>query len=251
MAKITSLFSISGSIGNHTFVQSKNGCYVRERKSNNKKKFATDPRFKHLRDNNAEFERAVKAGKLLRNAVQELMCYAKDTRVSSRLTSLLAKIIKNDLVNPRGERKILPGNTGCLENFNFNEQARLHNIFLAPFTTRINREEAVLEINVPGFNPEYRIKAPQVSTHCKIVSAAAEIDFDNGTFESISTESALLPLNSNAIPMTTLTNRLPKAGEQPLFLFAGILFYEETNGTKHLIKSSSANPFSIVKVSSN
>ena len=49
--------------------------------------------------------------------------------------------------------------------------------FFAPYASDINRVTGELEASVPAFVPENLVTAPAGSTHCKLISVGAEVDF--------------------------------------------------------------------------
>src|SRR5690554_8124331 len=69
----------------------------------------TDSRFERTRENGREFQRAVKAGKLLRDAFSEHVFLTTDRGIRGQLTSALSRVVKSDQESIRGERNVMNG----------------------------------------------------------------------------------------------------------------------------------------------
>jgi hypothetical protein len=54
--------------------------------------------------------------------------------------------------------------------------------FFAPYASDMNRVTGELEASVPAFVPENLVTAPAGSTHCKLISVGAEVDFENKSY---------------------------------------------------------------------
>jgi len=83
---------LRGTIGNITFYKSGDGYLAREKGGVGANRIATDPAFQRTRENGAEFGRAGKAGKVLRNALRSLLQNTSDSRMISRLTREMMKL---------------------------------------------------------------------------------------------------------------------------------------------------------------
>jgi hypothetical protein len=94
------------------------------------------------------------------------------------------------------------------------------------------------------------IAAPSGTTHYKIISAGAEIDFEAETFIEQHSETAILPWDAVATVAIAQTNQVTAASTKPLFLALGIEFYQEVNGQMYPLKNGAFNPLSIAKVDS-
>lgn len=249
MAKQKGIVKLEGTIGDITFYKTEDGYMAKENVTVNADRIATDPAFQRTRENNAEFGRAGKAGKVLRNAVRTLLLNAKDNRVASRLTAEMMKVVKADTTNTRGMRNVIDGEAELLQGFDFNNNAKLGTTIYAPYTSVIDRVAGTLTINLPSFNPAEQIAAPAGTTHFKIVSMGAEVDFENETFVTDTKESGILPWEGTATAAISLANAVTAASIHPLFLLLGIQFFQQVNGTNYPLKNGAFNALSIVKVS--
>lgn len=250
MARQKGIIKLKGTLGGITFYKtSLDGHLAREKGGIEAERIANDPAFQRTRENNSEFGRAGNAGKLLRTAFRGQLLNSADSRMVSRLTQLLVAVIKADATNERGLRNVLDGETEMLAGFEFNIRGKLGTSFFAPYTAAIDRVSGEATVNVPPFIPSNMITAPTGTTHYKIISAGAEVDFEAETFVVESSESAVLPWDAVATVAIAQTNALPAASTKPLFLVLGIEFYQEVNGSMYSLKNGAFNPLAMVQVS--
>jgi len=174
---------------------------------------------------------------------------ASDSRMVSRLTQKMVEVIQLDATNPRGQRNVIDGEAELLQGFEFNISGKLGTTLYAPYTSTIDRVAGTLEASIPSFVPLNMIAAPGGTTHFKIVSAGAEIDFENETFVMESSETAILAWDTTATAVLTLTNTVTANSTKPLFLALGIEFYQQVNGQMYPLKNGSYNALALVKVS--
>ena len=119
MARQRSIIKLDGTIGGITFYKSKDGYLAREKGGIPAERIANDPAFQRTRENGAEFGRAGKAGKVLRNSIRQLLQNVNDSRMVSRLTKEMVKVIQMDATNPRGQRNVIDGEAELLIGFDF------------------------------------------------------------------------------------------------------------------------------------
>jgi hypothetical protein len=248
MARQKGIIKIEGTVGDLTFYKSKDGHLVREKGGVPADRIANDPNFQRTRENGAEFGRAGKAGKILRNAIRGLLQNAKDAKVVSRLTTEMVKVIQADLTSVRGLRNVIDGEADLLNGFEFNINAKLGTTLYAPYTPAINRVAGSIILNVPPMIPLNMIAAPSGATHYRIVSAGAEIDFENEVTRSDLQESAILPLDNVLSADLLLTNNVTPNSTNVLFAVLGIQFFQEVNGVKYPLKNGAFNALAIVAV---
>jgi hypothetical protein len=248
MARQKGIIKIEGTVGDLTFYKSKDGHLVREKGGVPADRIANDPNFQRTRENGAEFGRAGKAGKILRNAIRGLLQNAKDAKVVSRLTTEMVKVIQADLTSVRGLRNVIDGEAALLNGFDFNLNAKIGTTLYAAFVAAINRVAGTIILNVPPMVPLNMIAAPAGATHYKIVSAGAEIDFENEVTRSDLQESAILPLDNALSVDLLLTNNVTPNSTNVLFAILGIQFFQEVNGVKYPLKNGAFNALAIVGV---
>ena len=248
MAKQKGIIKLEGTIGDITFYKSQDGYLAREKGGIDANRIASDPAFQRTRENGNEFGAAGKAGKMLRVALRALLQNTADNRMVSRLTQEMVKVVQADAINARGERNVIDGEAELLEGFEFNKNGKLGTALYAPFAAVINRVTGLLNVDIPPYVPVNMIAAPGGTTHYKIISAGAEIDFENETFVIDNNNSAILPWDSVATIALNLSNAVTANSTHPLFMALGIEFYQEINGVKYTLKNGAFNALALVKV---
>jgi hypothetical protein len=248
MAKQRSIIKLEGTIGDITFFKSKDGYIAREKTSISKERIQNDPAFQRTRENGAEFGRAGKAGKVLRGAFRNLLQDASDSKMTSRLTKEMMRVLQADTVNDRGLRNVIDGEAELLEGFEFNEAAKLGATLFAPFTPSLVRATGVASITIPSFVPINMIAAPGGTTHYQFISASAEIDFEKQSFSWEPAFSGVEPWDDGATIALNLSGTLTANSTHPLFLVFGIKFYQQVNGTLYPLRNGTFNALQMVKV---
>ena len=248
MARQKGIIKLDGTIGDITFYKSQDGYLAREKGGVSADRIANDPNFQRTRENGEEFGRAGKAGKMLRTSIRGLLQNVADGRMVGRLTQEMVKVLQADVTSVRGKRNVIDGEAELLEGFEFNIRSKLGTTLFAPFTAVIDRVAGTLNVDVASFIPIYMVAAPGGSTHFKLMSAGAAVDFENETFEVDTNETAQMPLDSIATAVINLSNSVTANSPNPLFLALGIEFYQEVNGVKYSLKNGSYNALSLVKV---
>ena len=248
MAKQKGIIKLEGTIGDITFYKSQDGYLAREKGGIDANRIASDPAFQRTRENGNEFGAAGKAGKMLRVALRALLQNTADNRMVSRLTQEMVKVVQADAINARGQRNVIDGEAELLEGFEFNKQGKLGTALYAPFAAVINRGTGLLNVDIPSYVPVNMIAAPGGTTHYKIISAGAEIDFENETFVIDNNNSAILPWDSVATIALNLSKAVTANSTHPLFMALGIEFYQEINGVKYTLKNGAFNALALVKV---
>lgn len=249
MARQTGIIKIKGTIGGMTFYKtSADGHLVREKGGIEKSRIMNDPAFQRTRENGSEFGRAGKAGKILRTAIRPLLLNAADSRMVSRLTQKMVKVIQADQVNDRGMRNVIDGEAELLTGFEFNLRGKLGSSLYAPFSAGIDRAAGEIKITIDSFNPANMLAAPTGTTHYKFISAGVEVDFENETYVVENSETAILPWNSAMSVAITHLNAVTPASVNPIFAALGIEFFQEVNGSMYSLKNGAFNPLAIVLV---
>ena len=248
MARQKGIIKLKGTIGDITFYKTQDGHLAREKGGIDANRIASDPAFQRTRENGSEFGRAGKAGKVLRTALRALLLNSADSRMVSRLTQAMVKVIQADMVSVRGLRNVIDGEVDLLVGFEFNIRGKLGTSLFAPYVANIDRVAGEITVDLASFIPANMIAAPNGTTHYKIISAGAEIDFEAETFIETHSETAILPWNSVATAAISQVNAVTPASTKPLFLALGVEFYQEVNGAMYPLKNGAFNPLAVVKV---
>jgi hypothetical protein len=119
----------------------------------------------------------------------------------------------------------------------------------APYEGAIDRASGDITVDVASFVPAIMIAAPGGTTHFKIISAGAAIDFEAETFVSTNSETAILPWDMVPTMAISHVNPVTPNSTKPLFLALGVEFYQQVNGQIYPLKNGSYNPLALVSVS--
>lgn len=247
MAKQKGIIPIQGTIGNMTFYKSGDGFMIREKGGVSGKRIASDPTFQRTRENGQEFGRAGMNGKMLRSAFRTAIQQSSDRIMIGRLTRDLMRVIKTDAVNPRGQRTITDGNLLLLEGIEFNELAKLSTTLFAPYTTNVNRATGELTVQAADFSPASMIAAPAGATHFRFISAGAVIDFENKSFVNDLKQTGYIPVNAGSTGVISHVHSVTPGSTFPLFMVAGLEFYQEVNGVYYILRNGAFNSMALVK----
>ncbi|PRZ20316.1 hypothetical protein [Flavobacterium granuli] len=249
MARQKGIIKLKGTIGDITFYKTQEGHLAREKGGIDASRIASDPAFQRTRENCAEFGRAGKAGKTLRTALRTLLLNSADSRMVGRLTQAMVKVIQADMVNERGLRNVIDGEAELLAGFEFNARGKLGTSLFAPFEGTIDRASGEITVDLASFLPGNMIAAPSGTTHFKIISAGAEINFEAETFVVASSETAILPWDMTPTAAINQTNLVSPNSVSPLFLALGVEYFQEVNGKMYPLKNGAYNPLALVQVS--
>jgi hypothetical protein len=249
MARQKGIIKLKGTIGDITFYKTQDGHLAREKGGIDASRIKNDPAFQRTRENGSEFGRAGTAGKILRTALRALLINTADGRMVSRLTQQMVKVIQADLTSIRGLRNVIDGEADLLSGFEFNIRGKLGTSLFAPFVGAIDRVSGEITVDLDPFIPSNMIAAPSGTTHYKIISAGAEIDFEAETFVEAHSETAILPWDAVATVVINHVNAVTPASTKPLFLALGVEFYQEVNGQMYALKNGAYNPLALVQVS--
>ena len=249
MARQKGIIKLKGTIGDITFYKTQDGHLAREKGGIDASRIANDPAFQRTRENGSEFGRAGKAGKLMRIAFRGALLKAADGRMVSRLTQRMIKVIQADSTSDRGMRNVIDGEAELLFGFEFNIRGKLGTSLFAPYVAEIDRVAGEIKVDLPAFIPTNMIAAPTGTTHFKIISAGAEIDFEAETFVVANSETAILPWTTAPTVAISQVNAVTAASTKPLFLVVGVEFYQEINAQMYPLKNGAFNPLAVVQVS--
>ncbi|MFV8339824.1 hypothetical protein ACNQGL_11180 [Flavobacterium sp. LB3P21] len=249
MARQKGIIKLKGTIGDITFYKTQDGHLAREKGGIEASRIASDPAFQRTRENGSEFGRAGKAGKVLRTALRALLLNSADGRMVSRLTQSMVKVIQADITSVRGLRNVIDGEAELLTGFEFNIRGKLGTSLFAPFVATIDRLTGEIKVDLAFFIPSNMIAAASGTTHFKIISAGAEVDFEAESFVASNSETAILPWDVTPTVAISQTNMITPNSTKPLFLALGVEFYQEVNGTMYPLKNGSYNPLALVQVS--
>jgi hypothetical protein len=248
MALQKGILKIEGTMGGMTFYKKDGEYLVKEKSHISADKIANDPNFARTRENNAEFGAAGVAGKLLRDALRNMMINASDPLVTSRVTQLMAAELKLDTTSVRGKRTPANGlalatGKALLKGFNFNANALLSGELFKPYA--VNTTTGV--ITITGLIPQTDIAFPAGATHLSITGGMANINFATGVWAANLTNVQNLAINGTASTVTLTPTAVP-AGTGIKVHLLKIEFFQLLNGVQYSLKNGQYNALAIVEV---
>jgi hypothetical protein len=117
---------------------------------------------------------------------------------------------------------VIDGEAELLSGFEFNIRGKLGTSLYAPFVGAIDRPQGKITMDMDAFVPTNMIAAPSGTTHYKVISAGAEVDFEAEVFVVASAETAILPWDATLTAPVNHVHNVTAASTKPLFLALGI-----------------------------
>jgi hypothetical protein len=243
MAKQTGPMQLEGTVGNFTFYKTKDGFIARLKSAS---KEITNDRTK---ENMSEFARAASGAKLIRKTFASIMSDIKDFYFARRLNSEMARVVKADMVSPRGFRNIADGDIELLQGLDVNTDMPLATAFKAPFVPSIDRATGLMRVDFPALITSSLLAKPEGASHFRLTIAGASINFTTGDHLVAQNAGQYWPMSNEGVVTASLEVQLPAASTAPLFLALGISFYQEVNGQFYLIGDGFYNAVAFVAIS--
>lgn len=248
MAKLKGILKIEGTLQEMTFYKTQDGSLVKTKSGVSGDRIANDPAFARTRENGSEFGSSATAGKVLRDAVRNMVATASDNRVTSRVTQIMTQIKNLDTTSLRGERSVDVGiataeGKALLKNFNFNDKAILGAILYKPYAV----DTTTGVISIANLVPINEIAAPTGTTHVSLKGAFAIVDFDLGTSDVGYTNVTNLPIDPTSTSVTLTPDTVPAGTGTKLFLLQ-IEFFQEVNAVQYSLNNGAYNALAIIEV---
>ncbi len=248
MARQKGIIPLEGTIGNITFLKTRDGYLAKEKSSIPASRMYTDPAFARTRENWSEFGNAGKGAKLIRATFNQALRLVKDRRLTGNLVKMLVRVVQSDTVHERGQRRVSAGNLSLLEGFEFNSGSRLDQVLYAPYTVTVDRAEGEVSVSVSPFVPAQAVIAPGGTTHCRVIAAAAAVDFEAGSYSGSLDQSADVPYDQQPVTLPALSCNVPAESTLPLLVVFGVQFMQEVNGSMYPLQNGAFNALAVVKV---
>ncbi|WP_439182496.1 hypothetical protein [Carboxylicivirga taeanensis] len=248
MARQKGVIKLEGRVGDLSFYKSGGQYMAREKGGVDGERIKKDPAYARTRENGAEFGRAGKAGKELRNALNEVLVRGSDNRVSNRLAAAMLKAIQADATNRRGERTVLDGNLSLLKGFEFNAAAPLETILKLSHTVAFDRAAGTTQLAIDAFNPSEEVPQVEGATHVRFILATAAVDFGNQSYEVDVVDGADVELSALEQAAISIDSAISADSPHPVFIVVGVEYYQAVNGHMYPIQTKTHNPMAIVEV---
>lgn len=246
MAKQSGIVKIEGTIDDLTFYKINGKYKLRKKGGIPKSRIQNDPRFKRVRENNAEFGRVSKGISLLRKALSAMLHGSKKVHTGD-LMPVFFDVLRSDAIHPRGERTLSDGNLLILEQLNLNSSVRLDQVFNVSFTVTVDRANGEAIIQFPSWEP-YQLEVPQGATHYQINTCAALINFSDHQYEQTTETGVIVALPQSQVAGQSITLNYTPGSVLPILVAVGIRFYVEINGVQMELYHAEFNPVEVVEI---
>jgi hypothetical protein len=140
------------------------------------------------------------------------------------------------------------GDQTLLQGFHFNVRAGISDSLYVRCPAGYNRETGEVTVNLPAFVPRNMVQQAAGTTHFKIVTAAAAINFDTEQYQYVMQATPELPYNSDPTQAATLTMALPANSTDLVLVVLGIEYYQRVNSRSYALKSGEHNATSVIMV---
>ncbi|MDI1323173.1 MAG: hypothetical protein PSV36_10520 [Algoriphagus sp.] len=243
MAKQTSVITLEGRVGRLSFYKTKDGYLAREKGGVSKSRIMNDPKFARTRENLQEFADNASSSKLLRDALRPVVSKIGDSRLNLRITQAMMKVLKTDLLNTRGDRKVREGDWNLMKGMEMNASSSLGStIFMEIVYTD---SPTAWEAGIAGFIPQDFLAVPRGATHSRISATGVGLDFTTGIRTVQTVSSPLLPLNIPALAISLPLNKTTLTGTHRAFVLA-VEFIQLVNGVEYAINNGANNAAAII-----
>lgn len=248
MAKAKGFIKIEGSVEDLTFYRLDGENYVRAKGGVSRERIMNDPSYVRTRENMREFGESARTGKIVREAVSSMSFRAKDSRVSSRLSGVMAQVKNTDTTSSRGNRLVsngikTPKGKQALTGFDFNVHSSLGTALFSPYTLDV----VTGVIGITDIVTADQIMFPQGATNVRFQSAVVAIDFTSGVSVIAYSNVVDLPISMLSSDVLLTPTSVPAGLDCQLFLFS-LTFSQEFNGVMYPFKNEEFNVLQIIDV---
>lgn len=244
MARQSSFLKLEGTIGDVTFYKGANGSFARQKGGISKSRILNDPNFQRTRENLAEFANAAAASQLLKNAFREITLRSRDLRTHNRLYALAMKVIKSDLVSPRGEREFALGDLNLVNGFHFNVNSLWGTAVFVQHTLVTTPTD--LSVAFPEFIPGTKLAKPMGASHARMFLVGTAMNLAEGTYETNLVSSVDIEINQQ--PLAGFQISIPKiiiVGTTQVYAI-GVEYMQEVNGGMYPLNDKTHNSAKII-----
>ncbi len=177
MPRQKGIHKLTGTIGDLTYYESPHGYLVRRTARHDPDKIKNAPNFQGTRNNAEEFGHVAKAAGQLRRLMGSVFQDSGDTSMTSRLMSVLHKVMKEDVLHPSGERRVFhslqhPAGQRLLYGFELNATKPLSTVYKGDYEA----DTRTGIIRIP-FHKRY-LKVPPTAKYVQFTSAWIRPDLE-------------------------------------------------------------------------
>ena len=257
MARQKGLIKLEGTIGDMTFykgngVGGKKEYLVKTPGGVSAERIASDPAFARTRENNSEFGRAARYGKLIRKGLAPVFSAVGNSSAAARFTQLMRKEISKDTANPRGERVVENVALSTLNGIELNDSSILSQVLGQNITVTRAVDDLLLKVGNSPIVPlqPADVMYPQGATHVHFSVHFMAIDLATEQVKAVNSfDMGRFPVNApNAIGdpnFDFLSNADIAVGDAYLLVFL-VQFEQVVNGIYYSLNNDLYKPARVV-----
>lgn len=245
MAKQAGVITLNGRVGRLSFYKTKDGYLAREKGGVSRSRIMNDPRYARTRENLKEFADNASSAKLFRDALRPVIAKIGDSRLALRITQVMMKVLRSDLVNSRGERMVRAGDWNLLRDLELNAASSLGSTLFLDI--EYTDSPASWEVGIPAFVPQDFVAVPKGATHLRITATGVGLDFGTAGRTVQSSSSDLLPVIDAAAAISLAVDKAALAGTHRAFVLS-VEFLQLVNGSGYSINNGAHNAAKVVGV---
>ncbi|WP_348823520.1 hypothetical protein [Flavobacterium aestuarii] len=246
MAKVIAPFKISGTLDDINFVNTPEGNIARMKRDKfmTSKEFMANPIYDRIREQGKEMGYASRKSRIFRLLAVQFYKKSKDVSFAGRANKIILEILKEDNLNPKGQRTLEEGMKSpflseILIGFEGNKNRSLTRTLQTNFSYSLEQAS----ITITDFIPKIHLDWPDEATHAHLALAVANWDFANDNFETCYSEEIICDKESEKQDIV-LTSENPEENHCLLtFMFIG--FSKKQRG-KHTMLHRRNNTVSII-----
>jgi hypothetical protein len=153
-----------------------------------------------------DFGTASSCGRVIRQALHQVMDLPQDRFLTNRLNKIMAKVIR------LGNRMVLPEHLSILKTFSFNKEVKIDSVLLG--VQAITEQQDQIFVSLPSVA---KIKRTHNTTHIEIKAIAISANFAKGTYKTSTSEAVMINAREAFQPLE-LTMPRPGSGATMVIL---------------------------------
>lgn len=242
---------LEGQLGDLTFYKRNGAHLARAKRGVSATRIAKDPKFARTRENNTEFGRASAIGKLIRQSLHPILPLFHEGTMQTRLNKRILQVIKNDGVNPRGQRDLLAENLHLLTGFSFNKDSAWKDVYYAPTLCQLNTSTGKLQLFLPSYWGPSVLNPPKPDgdgriSGARFTVAAISLDLEAEIRSSVYEHSPILP-TAGTLPDQLFELDIERP-DLPLIALTGLVFFRSVGEYDVPVEKPMQNALDIIDV---
>lgn len=246
MAKVIAPFKISGTLDDINFVNTPEGNIARMKREKfmTSKEFMANPIYDRIREQGKEMGYASRKSRIFRLLAVQFYKKSKDVSFAGRANKIILEILKEDFLNPKGQRTLEEGiKSPFLSEIIIGFEGCSNKPLVKTLQTSFNYSQENNTLTITDFIPKTHLDWPEDASHAHLALATADWDFANDNFETCYSEEIICDKEFEKKDIV-LTSENPKENHCLLtFMFIG--FSKKQRG-RHTMLHRRNNTVSII-----